>query len=57
MGQQGKTASVLTSTVHDLPDSGGGQDVPGAQVVGQLSPDGHNDGHHQVGQGRQHANL
>lgn len=49
--------SLLTSTVHDFPDVGSGQDVLAAQVVGQLAADGHNDGHHQVGQGRQYANL
>lgn len=43
--------ALLTSTVHDFPDSGGGQDVPAAEVVGQLAADGHDDGHHQMGQG------
>lgn len=49
--------SLLTSTVHDFPDVGSGQDVLAAQVVGQLAADGHNDGHHQVGQSRQYADL
>lgn len=48
---------LLTSTVHDFPDSGGGQDVPAAEVVGQLATDGHDDGHHQMRQGREYANL
>lgn len=48
---------LLTSTVHDFPDSSGGQDVPAAQVVGQLATDGHDDGHHQMRQGREYANL
>lgn len=48
---------LLTSTVHDFPDSGGGQDVPAAEVVGQLAADGHDDSHHQVRQGREYANL
>lgn len=48
---------LLTSTVHDFPDSGGGQDVPAAEVVGQLATDGHNDGHNQMRQGREYANL
>ena len=47
----------LTSAVHDLPDSGGWQDVPAAEVVCQLAADGHDDGHDQVGQGRQNAHL
>lgn len=48
---------LLTSTVHDFPDGGGGQDVPAAEVVGQLAADGHDDGHHQMRQGREYANL
>lgn len=48
---------LLTSTVHDFPDSGGGQDVPAAEVVGQLAADGHDDCHHQMWKGREYANL
>lgn len=48
---------LLTSTVHDFPDSGSCQDVLAAQVVGQLATDGHDDGHHQMGEGRQYADL
>lgn len=47
----------LTSTVHDFPYGGSRQDVLAAQVVSQLATDGHDDGHHQMRQGRQYANL
>lgn len=48
---------LLTSAVHDFPDSGSCQDVLAAQVVGQLATNGHNDGHHQVGEGRKCTDL
>lgn len=47
----------LTSTVHELPDVGGGHQVVRSQVVCQLAADGHDDRHHQMGQSRHHAHL
>lgn len=48
---------LLTSTVHDFPDGGGWQDVLAAEVIGQLAAQGHDDGHHQMREGRQYAYL
>lgn len=47
----------LTSTVHDFPDGGGGQDISGAQVVSQLTTDWHYDGHDKMGKSGDHTDL
>ena len=51
------TGNILTSAVHDLPDHGGGHDVVGTEIVGQLASQRYDDGHHQVGQSGHHPNL
>lgn len=48
---------TLTSTIHELPDVGGGHQVVGSQVVCQLASDRHDDCHHQMGQSWHHAHL
>lgn len=47
----------LTSAVHHFPDVSGGHDVVGAQVISNLPPNGHNDGHHEVGKSRKDSDL
>lgn len=46
-----------TSAVHDLAHHGGGEDLATAQEVGELAPDGNDDGHHHVGDGGQDPHL
>lgn len=47
----------LTAAVHHLADVGGRHQPPGAQEIGDLAPDGDDDRHHQVGQGREQPHL
>lgn len=50
-------SDTLTSTIHELPDVGGGHQVVGSQVVCQLASNRHDDCHHQMGQSWHHAHL
>lgn len=47
----------LTSTVHKFTDIGCGHDLIGAQIVSNLTANGHNDGHDKVGKCRNYPNL
>lgn len=49
--------SFLTSTVHKFSDVSGGHDLVAAQIVSNLAPDGHDDGHDEVGKCRNYAHL
>lgn len=51
------TSFALTSTVHELPDVGGGHQVVASQIVRQLASKRHNDCHDQMGQSWHHAHL
>lgn len=51
------SSDSLTSTVHHLPDVGGGHQIVGSQVICQLASNRHDDCHHQMGQSWHHAHL
>lgn len=53
----GSRRRCLTSAVHDFAHRGGGHDVVGAQVVGQLPTQGDDDGHDQVRERRHDSHL